>query len=89
MQPTSIGESRTPRSSGCRSAGALFDKEVEAVTTPFGLKDKYGLSWQIVPEALPRLLQQTDPAKAQRVVQALLQMKKLDIGALERAAQGA
>ena len=53
------------------------------------LKDKYGLSWQIVPKALPRLLQQTDPTKAQRVVQALLQMKKLDIGALERAAQGA
>jgi len=53
------------------------------------LKDKYGLSWQIVPKALPRLLQQTDPAKAQRVVQALLRMKKLDIGALERAAQGA
>jgi predicted 3-demethylubiquinone-9 3-methyltransferase (glyoxalase superfamily) len=53
------------------------------------LKDKYGLSWQIVPKALPRLLQQTDPNRAQRVVQALLQMKKLDIGALERAAQGA
>ena len=53
------------------------------------VKDKYGLSWQIVPKALPRLLQQTDPNKAQRVVQALLQMKKLDIGALERAAQGA
>ncbi|HEY3160803.1 MAG TPA: VOC family protein [Vicinamibacterales bacterium] len=53
------------------------------------LKDKYGLSWQIVPKALPRLLQETDPKKAQRVVQALLQMKKLDIGALERAAQGA
>jgi len=53
------------------------------------LKDKYGLSWQIVPKALPRLLQQTDPKKAQRVVQALLQMKKLDIGALERAAQDA
>jgi len=53
------------------------------------LKDKYGLSWQIVPKALPRLLQQTDPKKAQRVMQALLQMKKLDIGALERAAQDA
>jgi predicted 3-demethylubiquinone-9 3-methyltransferase (glyoxalase superfamily) len=53
------------------------------------LKDKYGLSWQIVPKALPRLLQQTDPKKAQRVVQALLQMKKLDVGALERAAQDA
>ena len=53
------------------------------------LKDKYGLSWQIVPKALPRLLQQTDPTKAQRVMQALLQMKKLDIATLERAAQGA
>jgi predicted 3-demethylubiquinone-9 3-methyltransferase (glyoxalase superfamily) len=50
------------------------------------LKDKYGLSWQVVPAALPRLLQQADPARSQRVMQALLQMKKIDIAQLERAA---
>jgi len=50
------------------------------------LKDKYGLSWQIVPKALPRLLQQSDPKKAQRVVQALMQMTKIDIAQLEQAA---
>ena len=50
------------------------------------LKDKYGLSWQIVPKALPRLLQQTDPKKAQRVVQALMTMTKIDVARLEQAA---
>jgi predicted 3-demethylubiquinone-9 3-methyltransferase (glyoxalase superfamily) len=50
------------------------------------LKDKYGVSWQIVPTALPRLLADPDPEKAQRVMQAMLSMKKLEIGALEQAA---
>ena len=50
------------------------------------LKDKYGLSWQVVPKALPQLLKQTDAQKSQRVMQALLQMQKIDISALERAA---
>ena len=49
------------------------------------LKDRYGLSWQIVPTALPRLLGDSDPAKSQRVMQAMLGMKKIDIGALEQA----
>ncbi len=52
------------------------------------LKDRYGLSWQIVPTALPRLLQDPDPAKAKRVMEAMLQMRKIDIAALERAARG-
>lgn len=51
------------------------------------LKDRYGLSWQVVPQVLPELLQQPDAARAQRVMQALLQMKKLDIEALNRAAR--
>lgn len=51
------------------------------------LKDRFGLSWQIIPTALPQLLSQPDPDKAQRVMQAMLAMKKLDIGELERAAQ--
>ena len=50
------------------------------------LKDRFGLSWQIVPTALPRLLGSPDVATAQRVMEAMLQMGKLDIAALERAA---
>jgi predicted 3-demethylubiquinone-9 3-methyltransferase (glyoxalase superfamily) len=50
------------------------------------LKDKYGLSWQVVPTILTELLQDKDPVKAQRVMQAMLQMKKIDIGKLKEAA---
>jgi predicted 3-demethylubiquinone-9 3-methyltransferase (glyoxalase superfamily) len=50
------------------------------------LKDKFGVSWQIVPTALPELLSDPDPEKSQRVMQAMLQMKKIEIDALERAA---
>jgi len=49
------------------------------------LKDKFGLSWQVVPKILPELLTNPDPAKSQRTFQAMLQMKKLDIAALQRA----
>jgi predicted 3-demethylubiquinone-9 3-methyltransferase (glyoxalase superfamily) len=49
------------------------------------LKDKYGLSWQIVPAILGRLLQDKDAGKAQRVVAAMLQMDKLDIERLSHA----
>jgi predicted 3-demethylubiquinone-9 3-methyltransferase (glyoxalase superfamily) len=52
------------------------------------LKDRFGLSWQIVPNALPRLLADPDRAKAQRVMQAMLAMRKLEIVGLERAAAG-
>jgi len=52
------------------------------------LKDRFGLSWQIVPSALPHLLQDRDAAKAGRVMQAMLQMKKMDIARLERAHLG-
>ena len=51
------------------------------------LKDKFGLSWQIVPRALGELLGDPDPAKAQRVMQAMLQMTKLDIKGLQQAAE--
>jgi predicted 3-demethylubiquinone-9 3-methyltransferase (glyoxalase superfamily) len=47
------------------------------------LKDKYGLSWQIVPSNMGKLM--TDPARAQRVMPVLMQMKKLDIRKLEEA----
>jgi predicted 3-demethylubiquinone-9 3-methyltransferase (glyoxalase superfamily) len=52
------------------------------------LKDKYGLSWQIVPAILIELLQDKDAAKAQRVMSAMLQMKKIDIATLQQAAEG-
>jgi predicted 3-demethylubiquinone-9 3-methyltransferase (glyoxalase superfamily) len=49
------------------------------------LKDKYGVSWQIVPTILVKLLNDRDPAKANRVMQAMLQMKKIDIAILKKA----
>lgn len=52
------------------------------------LKDKYGMSWQIVPDILPKLLQDADHEKANRVMKAVLQMKKYDIAALQRAYAG-
>jgi predicted 3-demethylubiquinone-9 3-methyltransferase (glyoxalase superfamily) len=53
------------------------------------LKDRFGLSWQIVPTALPRLLSDPDRAKANRAMQAMMGMKKIEIAELERAAEGA
>lgn len=52
------------------------------------LKDKFGLSWQIVPTKLGELMGAPDPVKAQRVTQAMLQMKKLDIAKLQLAYEG-
>ncbi len=49
------------------------------------LKDKFGVSWQIIPTALPKLMQDPDPQKAKRVTEALMKMKKLDIAALQQA----
>lgn len=49
------------------------------------LKDKFGVSWQIVPTVLGRLLQDPNPAKAQKVTEAMLQMQKLDINKLMQA----
>jgi predicted 3-demethylubiquinone-9 3-methyltransferase (glyoxalase superfamily) len=49
------------------------------------LKDKFGLSWQIVPTVLSKLMTDPDPARSKRVFQAMMQMKKLDIKALEDA----
>jgi predicted 3-demethylubiquinone-9 3-methyltransferase (glyoxalase superfamily) len=52
------------------------------------LKDKFGVSWQIVPTALGELVSDADPEKSQRVMQAMLRMTKLEIEALRRAAEG-
>jgi predicted 3-demethylubiquinone-9 3-methyltransferase (glyoxalase superfamily) len=52
------------------------------------LKDKYGLSWQIIPKALGRLMGDKDPEKSKRVMMAMLQMGKIDIAGLQRAYDG-
>jgi len=49
------------------------------------LKDKFGLSWQIVPSTLGKMMQDKDPKKSKRVMEAMLQMKKMDIARLEQA----
>jgi predicted 3-demethylubiquinone-9 3-methyltransferase (glyoxalase superfamily) len=52
------------------------------------LKDRWGLSWQVVPTRLHQLLADPDPARARRAAEAMLKMKKIDIAAMERAADG-
>jgi predicted 3-demethylubiquinone-9 3-methyltransferase (glyoxalase superfamily) len=52
------------------------------------LKDKFGVSWQIVPRALPQLLNDPNPEKAKRAMQAMMQMGKIDIAKLKQAAEG-
>jgi predicted 3-demethylubiquinone-9 3-methyltransferase (glyoxalase superfamily) len=52
------------------------------------VKDKFGLSWQVVPKILPKLLADPNTAKSQRAMQAMMKMKKLDIAALQRAFAG-
>jgi predicted 3-demethylubiquinone-9 3-methyltransferase (glyoxalase superfamily) len=53
------------------------------------LKDRFGLSWQVVPTRLRELLADPDPGRAQRATQAMFQMKKIDVAELERAADQA
>ena len=52
------------------------------------LKDKFGLSWQIIPSALMELLQDKDPQRSKRAMQAMLQMSKIDIAGLKQAYEG-
>jgi len=52
------------------------------------LKDRYGLSWQVIPQALGELMADPDPTKSQRVMQAMLQMTKIDIAKLKQAHSG-
>jgi predicted 3-demethylubiquinone-9 3-methyltransferase (glyoxalase superfamily) len=68
-----------------------WQKLIEGGGTPVQcgwLKDKYGLSWQVVPTALKDMLLDKDKAKAARVMDAMLKMVKLDIATLEKAYQG-
>ena len=52
------------------------------------LKDKFGVAWQIVPEALPRMLHDEDPVKAKRAMEAMVQMVKIDVAKLQAAYNG-
>ena len=52
------------------------------------LKDKYGLSWQVVPAAIPKMMTEPDSEKSERTMNAFLKMKKLDIAAIEHAYAG-
>lgn len=52
------------------------------------LKDRYGVSWQVVPSAMGELLDDSDPARAARVMNAMLQMRKIELAALHRAYDG-
>jgi predicted 3-demethylubiquinone-9 3-methyltransferase (glyoxalase superfamily) len=52
------------------------------------LKDRFGLSWQVVPAGMEELFTDPDPARAERAMRAMLEMRKLDIAALRRAADG-
>jgi predicted 3-demethylubiquinone-9 3-methyltransferase (glyoxalase superfamily) len=74
---------------------AEVDRYWEALTSGGGqpgqcgwLKDRYGVSWQVVPDALFRLSGDPDPARARRATQAMLKMSKLDVAELEAAANG-
>ena len=52
------------------------------------LKDKFGLSWQVTPRVLVEMLQDQDPAKAQRVMSTMMEMEKIDVASLKRAYDG-
>ena len=52
------------------------------------LKDRFGLSWQVVPDGMDEIFSDPDPGRAQRAVQAMMSMSKLDLAALQRAADG-
>ena len=51
-------------------------------------KDRYGLSWQVTPKGMDELFQDDDPARAERAMKAMFEMKKLDVAELQRAADG-
>lgn len=75
---------------GQREVDELWDKLVEGgrPSQCGWLEDKYGLSWQIIPKQLGQLMSDPDPAKSKRVMEAMLQMVKIDVAKLEQAHRG-
>jgi predicted 3-demethylubiquinone-9 3-methyltransferase (glyoxalase superfamily) len=78
----------------CRDQ-AEVDRLWDALTADGGqpiqcswLQDKFGVAWQVVPEALPRMLHDEDPVKATRVMEAMIQMVKIDVAKLQAAYNG-
>ena len=65
-----------------------FDTEGGAESECGWLKDRYGLSWQIVPEDVQEIFSDRDPAAAERAMNAMFKMRKLDVAALRRAVEG-
>ena len=100
FDPLLFGSSSTPEKDAREKLDMLWNKLAEGGTVllpidkyPFSerygwLQDKYGLSWQIVPRALGELMADKDPVKANRVMQAMLKMTKLDIKKLDEAYAG-
>ncbi|RFZ83500.1 VOC family protein [Mucilaginibacter terrenus] len=62
----------------------MLDNEAKPMQCGW-ITDKFGVSWQIIPDALGRLMNDPDPAKAQRVMQAMMKMVKIDVAGLEEA----
>jgi predicted 3-demethylubiquinone-9 3-methyltransferase (glyoxalase superfamily) len=75
---------------GQKEVDELWDKLVEGgrPSQCGWLEDKYGLSWQIIPKQLGQLMSDPDPVKSKRVMEAMLQMVKIDVAKLERAHRG-
>lgn len=71
-----------------RARAVAFRRDPPCRDRPGWLKDRFGVSWQIVPDGLTELLASADQAARNRAVQAMLKMTKLDIAALRRAAAG-
>jgi predicted 3-demethylubiquinone-9 3-methyltransferase (glyoxalase superfamily) len=74
----------TPRSNRARELWQKLTEGGEEVQCGW-LKDRYGVSWQVVPTALVEMLSKSDSAASQRAIAAMLRMKKLDISALRQA----
>ena len=94
---TADRSSRSPRRSRSRSSSATraeVDYYWDALTAGGEesycgwLKDKFGLSWQVIPAAFTNAMEHGDPAAQQRVMQAMLKMRRFDVAEIERAAAG-
>ncbi|HTB67700.1 MAG TPA: VOC family protein [Steroidobacteraceae bacterium] len=67
---------------------AITPRARQATSSPGWVKDRYGVSWQIVPRQLTKLFGDPDPHRKERAFEAMMKMKRIDIAAIERAADG-